>query len=123
MFNQVKEINKDIANLMLENEKKAAKMVAIVSMSFLIVYCPIFIVIGLDEHVAATNENFMVVAVILAYGLVVVDPVAYIICNEKYQKEIQITLKLIISWMSSVFGACSNQEKNDTTERTDNKLT
>lgn len=112
MLNQVNEINKDIGNLMLKNEKKAGKMVTIVSMSFLIVYCPIFIFIGLDEHVAATNETFMVVAVILVYGLVVVDPLAYIFFNDKYHKEIKITMNEMISLIGSVFGALSNKEEN-----------
>jgi hypothetical protein len=106
MFNQMKDINMDLAMQMLDREKKFAKMVAIVSVSFILVYFPIFILLTVDEHAAATNENAMLIAVTLTCSLVIVDPLAYIFCHKKYRTEIKIILRPIMEIMGSVYDTC-----------------
>ena len=97
MFNQMKDVNMELARQMFGREKEFGKMIGIVSAAFLIVHVPIIVLLSVDEHAAATNENAMMAAIVLGYGLVVVDPLAYIFCNAKYRKEIKILLRPILS--------------------------
>jgi len=97
MFNQMKDINMDIAKQMLNKEKSFGKMMAIVSASFIIVYFPIFILMSMDEHAAARKEKAMLVAIVLTASLVIIDPLAYIFCHKQYRTEIKIMLRPIMS--------------------------
>ena len=93
----MKDVNMELARQMLGKEKKVGKMVAIVSASFLMLYIPIIGIISADEHAASTKESTMVAAIVLGYGIVVVQPLAYIFYHEKYRNEIKILLGPVLS--------------------------
>ena len=92
LFNRIKDTSLDEANKVLQKEKKLGKMVALMNASFGVVYIPL-IIVQLDVN--SFSRIPIIIAYFCSYLVVVMDPLVYIYCNEKYCNEIKMILKSI----------------------------
>ena len=100
LLQKLKDINPDAANKMVEKEKKMGKMVVIIVTSYAIVYMPITILTAVVPNATITQHQLIVAAHILLCSLVIIDPLIYIFCHDKYLKEIKILITLVFPKMS-----------------------
>ena len=107
IFSQMKDSNKEVALRFLQREKKLQIMVFGLTASFIIVYCPIIVLLIIDPNAAITKPTVYIMATFFASSLVVVDPIICSISQEKYRKEIKSILSCIYSNVSSMRKKCN----------------
>ena len=86
-------INPDAAIAMSKKEKKAGKIVAIVTASFTIVYTPVMLQAMLLKHATITHHWVMAITHIVSCSVVIIDPMVYLFCSERFFNEIKNMLK------------------------------
>ena len=77
----------------LQQEKKLGIMVMIITVSFLIVYCPLIAAVSVNQNVAVTNPIVKSVCVLLANTLVIIDPIVVVMTQTIYKEEVREALE------------------------------
>ena len=95
MYAQMKDTSTEIAERILEKEKKVGQMMAIVTLLFIIVYLPgvILRLMYRDGHV--TKPLTTLLFWLISWLIGIIDPVLYIIFQERYQNEIKHLLQIL----------------------------
>ena len=98
MLKEMENINVDAHNYAskcMEQERKIGKMLAIISISFFILYLPSIILSISDPNVIISQPKYYLFCHLLATSIGIIDPLAYIIYQEKCWEEIKILLKSV----------------------------
>ena len=77
----------------MEKERKVGKMVGIVSASFFLLYFPLIILRAINPNAMIETPHSYILCMLLSCSVTIVDPVVYIIFQEKYRKAIEELLK------------------------------
>ena len=95
MYAQMKDTSTEIAEKILEKEKKVGLMMGIITLLFIIVYLPgvILRLMYRDGHV--TKPLTTLLFWLISWLIGIIDPVLYILFQEKYQKEIKVLLQTL----------------------------
>ena len=94
LFNQIKDTSREVGMKMLEREKRMGRMTGLITMSFFLMYIPATLVFLSDPDAGFTLPTAVVVVDAVGLFLVIIDPMVYILSNEKYRNGI----KLIFQW-------------------------
>ena len=92
---QMKDTSTEVAEKILEKEKKVGLMMAIITLLFIILYLPgpILRLMYRDGHVSKPLTTLLFW--LIGWMIGIIDPVLYIIFQEKYQKEIKGLLHML----------------------------
>ena len=93
MHGQMKEINSDLARAALQKEKQAGKLLAIISVLFFVVYLPGIVLRNIDPDARFTKPIAQMVCYVFDMSIGIIDPLIYIIFQQKYRNEIKKTFK------------------------------
>ena len=95
MYDQMKKTSTEVAEKILEKEKKVGLMMAIITLLFIILYLPgpILRLMYRDGHVSKPLTTLLFW--LIGWMIGIIDPVLYIIFQEKYQKEIKGLLHML----------------------------
>ena len=96
----------------LQQEKKLGIMVMIITVSFLIVYCPLIVAVYLNQNVAVTNPNVASVCVFLANTLVIIDPIVVVMTQKKYKEEVRKALENVYHLFRDITKYSNKTESN-----------
>ena len=83
------EINQGLVKRNLEREKKLGGMVIGITVSFILVYCPFIGLLLIDPNAGITKPTMYIFATFFQNSLIVIDPIIYVISQEKYRKSIR----------------------------------
>ena len=83
----------------MEKERKLGNMVTLMIVSYFMVYLPAVFMHVSDPDIATNNPNVACFGFVLAFSLVVVDPLVYIIFNQLYRDEVKALTKDAISML------------------------
>ena len=94
LANQLKDVNQNIAKEVLEKERKVGIMMGVVIIIFLITFLSGFIR-TIDRNFPSNHPNIQSVLWLMAYSIVILDPLVYIVFQDQYRKEVGNLLKEI----------------------------
>ena len=86
---EMKEMNQGIVKKNLEREKKLGGMVIGITVSFILVYCPFIGLLLIDPNAGITKPTMYIFDTFFQNSLIVIDPIIYVISQEKYRKRIR----------------------------------
>jgi len=106
----------------LQQERKIGIMVMIITVSFVIVYCPLIVAVAVNQNVAVTNPNVASFCVVLANTLVIIDPIVIAMGQKKYKEEVRKVMENVYHLSGNITKYSNKTESNDEIELT-NKST
>ena len=86
---EMKEMNQDLVKKNLQREKKLGGMVIGITVSFILVYCPLIGLLRIDPNAGITKPTMFIFAMFFSNSLIVIDPIIYVISQEKHRKRIR----------------------------------
>ena len=89
LYKQISRTSPESAMKVLEKEKKIGMMTALITSAFFLTYIPITVLFLIDRHAGFTRPTAVLVTDAVAFFLVIVDPMIYIISHEKYRDGIK----------------------------------
>ena len=95
MYAQMKDISTEIAEKILEKEKKVGLMMGIITLLFIVVYLPGVSLRLMYRDVHVTKPLTTLLFWLISWLIGIIDPVLYIIFQEKYQNEIKNLLQIL----------------------------
>ena len=110
---QMKDTHREIADKILEKERKAGRMMAIITLLFFIVYCPNIILRRAYPDAHFEKPIMVLLTYLIGWSSGIIDPIIYIICQERYQKEIKELLQ-----MMKTSTTCSSPSQNQNSNLT-----
>ena len=105
---EMKEMNQGIVKKNLEREKKLGGMVIAITVSFILVYCPFIGLLLIDPNAGITKPTMYIFATFFQNSLIVIDPIIYVISQEKYRKRIRGLI--VCTSVTSMFSNSSTTE-------------
>ena len=110
---QMKDTHREIADKILEKERKAGRMMAMITLLFFIVYCPNIILRRVYPDAHFEKPIMVLLTYLIGWSSGIIDPIIYIICQERYQKEIKELLQ-----MMKTSTTCSSPSQNQNSNLT-----
>ena len=95
MYAQMKDTSTEIAEKILEKEKKVGLMMGIITLLFIVVYLPGVSLRLMYRDVHVTKPLTTLLFWLISWLIGIIDPVLYIIFQEKYQNEIKNLLQIL----------------------------
>ena len=93
IYRQVQHINEDMARNILEREKQVGKLLSIMSVLFFAVYGPSAVLHKIDPDYRITMPGPSIVCYLINWSYGIIDPLCYMIFQEKYRKAISDLFK------------------------------
>ena len=94
IFKAIKAIDLDTAKELSKKEKIVGKMVARITATYVIVYLPVIILVSVDPNATITYPWLMLIVHLLLNSLVIIDPLIYMLCHEKYREAAKRMFKI-----------------------------
>ena len=85
--------NLEATKRLMAREKSVGIMVAIVSVSFFLVYFPTIVLRWIDQNASVTKTTATIICYLINWSIGIIDPLIYMICRKNYRDEIKCLLK------------------------------
>ena len=93
VYRYMREVSEEMAKNVIEREKQIGKLLSIMSVLFFVVFCPHAILRKIDADARSTMPGASMVCFLISWSYGIIDPLCYIIFQEKCRNAINDLFK------------------------------